>query len=200
MGEPSPKREESDFPDTSAAFPRLTVEQMDALGSKGQRRKVAPGEVLFRAGEPCDEFYVILSGSIDIVEDHGCDSERTLSTHGAGRFLGELNLLSGQPEFVTAAAREPSEVLAVPVSELRSLMGRDTNLSDAILRACIARRSMLIGRGSGLRILGSRYSPDTKRLREFANRNRIPHRFIDLEVEEEAEHILRDLQVAPSET
>ena len=31
---------------------------------------------------------------------------------------------------------------------------------------------MLIGLGAGFRIVGSRYSPDTRRLREFAARNR----------------------------
>jgi thioredoxin reductase (NADPH) len=40
-----------------------------------------------------------------------------------------------------------------------------------VLRAYLIRRSILIELGVGLRIIGSRFSPDTKRLLEFAARN-----------------------------
>ncbi|MET0143288.1 MAG: hypothetical protein ABW328_00640 [Ilumatobacteraceae bacterium] len=62
------------------------------------------------------------------------------------------------------------------------------------------RRSLLIEVGAGLRILGSCYSPDTRRLREFAARNRVPHRFIDLEQDPAAEESLRQVGVRPEET
>ena len=54
--------------------------------------------------------------------------------------------------------------------------------------------------GVGFRILGSCYSPDTRRLREFAARNRLPHRFIDLDQDAGAESLLRQLGIAPDET
>ena len=88
----------------------------------------------------------------------------------------------------------------MPVDRLRELVSNDTALGDLILRAYLIRRSVLIGLGTGFRIIGSRYSPDTKRLREFAARNRLPHRFIDLEQDPEAEALLRDLGVSPDET
>ena len=59
---------------------------------------------------------------------------------------------------------------------------------------------MLIELGAGFRIVGSRYSPDTRRLREFAARNRLPHRWIDLEQDQEAEALLRQLGIRPEET
>jgi thioredoxin reductase (NADPH) len=42
--------------------------------------------------------------------------------------------------------------------------------------------------------------PDTRRLREFAARNRLPHRWIDLEEDPDAESLLRELGVEPEET
>jgi thioredoxin reductase (NADPH) len=50
-----------------------------------------------------------------------------------------------------------------------------------------------------MRIIGSRYSPDTRRLRDFAMRNRLPHHWIDLESDPGAEALLRRLGVQPSE-
>jgi thioredoxin reductase (NADPH) len=80
------------------------------------------------------------------------------------------------------------------------LVARDCALGDLILRAYLIRRSVLIELGAGFRILGSRYSAECRRLREFAARNRLPHRWIDLEEDEGAESLLRELHVSPEET
>ena len=72
-------------------------------------------------------------------------------------------------------------------------------LSDLILRAYLLRRSLLIQEESGFRIIGSCYSPDTARLREFAARNRLPHRWIDLERDKHAERLLQRFGVSPQD-
>ena len=186
-------------PDLFGAYPRLSEEQIDEVGARGKRRVTTEGEVLYKEGEPIRALIVILSGLVAVVEEVD-DKERVIAIHGPRRFLGELNLLTGQPSFTTARVREPGEVLAVPLDELRELVNHDTALGDLLIRACLLRRSLLIGQGAGLRIIGSRYSADARRLREFAARNRIPHAWIDLEEDPEAETLLRKLGVSPDET
>jgi thioredoxin reductase (NADPH) len=186
-------------PDAIGAFPRLTDVEIENLSALGAMRRTQPGDVLFRAGENSREFFVVLSGKVGILEEFGRE-RRLLGVHGSGRFLGELDLFTGQKALVTAVVLEPGEVLAVPVENLRALVARDPNLGDKVLRACLLRRSLLIGLGSGLRVIGSRFSPDTRRLREFAARNRLPHKFIDLEEDKEAEELLRSLHIKPEET
>ncbi|SEB79393.1 FAD-dependent oxidoreductase [Streptomyces melanosporofaciens] len=187
-------------PDIYGAYPRLTDEQTAYLSGHGTRRSVVPGQVLIRDGVPPPDFFVVLSGSVAITEHHGTPDERLLRVHGPGRFLGELGLLQGQVAFYTAHAREAGEVLALPVDRLRALMARDPCLGNLVLRAYLGRRAQLVGGGVGFRILGSRYSPDTRRLREFAARNRLPHRWIDLEADQEAEALLRRVAVSPEDT
>src|SRR5436190_14599100 len=51
-----------------------------------------------------------------------------------------------------------------------------------------------------MRLVGSRFSPDTRRLREFLTRNRIPHTLLDLESDEQADRLLRGFRIAPRET
>ena len=80
------------------------------------------------------------------------------------------------------------------------MLAHDTALADLILRAYLIRRSLLIELGTGFSIVGSRLTPDTRRLREFVARNRLPHRFIDLEEDEAAEALLRRLGIKPEET
>ncbi|MET7572152.1 FAD-dependent oxidoreductase [Streptomyces sp. NPDC005492] len=187
-------------PDVYGAYPRLSDGQMAQLAEEGTLRRVHPGDVLIREGERCETFFVVLAGSVAIVEGYGTPDEHVLRVHGPGRFLGELGLLHGQVAFYTAVAREPGEVLVLSVDQLRRLVTRDPVLGDLVLRACLGRRALLVGQGAGFRIIGSRYSPDTRRLREFAARNRLPHRWVDLETDEEAEALLRRFGVEPEDT
>jgi thioredoxin reductase (NADPH) len=186
-------------PDNHGAYPRLSEAQIAALDGRGRRRATEAGEVLYREGDTGIDFIVIGAGSVAVVEGSG-DAKRELGVHGPRRFLGELGLLTGQPSFTGAFVREAGEVLEVPIEELRDLVAGDPELGDLLLRAFLARRWMLIGLGAGLRVVGSRYSPDLRRLREFLARNRIPHTWVDLERDPSAEALLRDLGVAPDDT
>jgi thioredoxin reductase (NADPH) len=197
LAEPEPLVE---TPDGDGAFPRLSDEQIRRLSGRGERRPVQAGEVLFREGDEHYDFFVVLEGKVAIVHGYGGCDERLISIHGPRRFLGELSLLTGQAAFFTAIVREAGEVLVVPVERLRRLVALDAGLGDLILRAYLIRRELLIGIGAGFRIVGSRYSPDTRRLREFASRNRLPHQWIDLEEDSAAETLLRQLSVAPEDT
>ncbi|WP_370178590.1 FAD-dependent oxidoreductase [Rhodococcus wratislaviensis] len=199
VGDSPPVDDET--PDAVGAFPRLTDDQVASLETGGTRRSVRAGEVLIREGAPSNDFFVILSGKVAVIDEGDGDGERRiLRVHGPGRFLGELGLLEGQVAFFTAEAIEDGEVLVVPAERVRELVAHDPVLSDLILRAYLVRRHLLIGLGSGFRIIGSCYSPDTLRLREFAIRNLLPHRWIDLERDQRAEQLLRSLDVAPEDT
>jgi thioredoxin reductase (NADPH) len=187
-------------PDLHGAYPRLGAAQIEALARHGERRPTREGDVLFRQGDVHYDFFAVLAGKVAIVEDDGGHGERLIAVHGPGRFLGELSLLTGEAAFFTAVVREPGEVLAVPAAKLRDLLAQDAALGELVLRACLLRRSLLISLGVGLRIVGSRYSKDTRRLREFAARNRIPHVWVDVEEDQTAETVLCELGVSPDET
>ncbi|EMD26066.1 FAD-dependent oxidoreductase [Amycolatopsis azurea] len=189
----------TETPDTCGAFPRLTDEQIRALGKAGKRRPVDAGEVLYAQGGRPSEFFVILSGKVAVTEGTG-DDTAVVRVHGPRRFLGELGLLEGQPAFVGAVAAEPGEVLAIPVSAVLRLVLGDPLLGDLILRAYLVRRTLLIGAGNGLRIVGSCYSPDTRRLLDFVARNRLPYRLVDVDKDQQAEALLRRFGVAVADT
>jgi thioredoxin reductase (NADPH) len=190
----------TETPDPQGAYPRLSDAQIAALAGQGDRRGTQPGEILFREGERDCDFYVVLAGHVASVEGHGTHEERIISVHGRGRFLGELSLLTGEGSFYTAMALDAGEVLAVSVARLRELIARDPAFGDLILRAYLLRRSILIGLGVGLRVVGSRYSPDTRRVRDFAARNRIPVRWLDLDTDPAAEAMLAQFGVTPGDT
>jgi thioredoxin reductase (NADPH) len=186
-------------PDLHGGFPRLSDEQIKRLALDGERRPTEPGQILFQEGDDEYDFHVVLDGRVETQTGEEREA-RTVAVHGPGRFLGELNLLTGGPSFLTAIALEAGEVLAIPASRLRQLVAEDSELGDLVLRAYLARRNILIGLGAGVRIIGSHFSADTRRLRELAARNRVPHRWIDLEEDPQAEGLLQQMGVRPDET
>jgi thioredoxin reductase (NADPH) len=186
-------------PDQLGAYPRLSDDQLDSLRAAGEERPTRMDDVLFRQGDAPYDFFVVLEGQAAMVDD-GDEGERVIAVHGPRRFLGELSVLVGQPAFFTAKVVEPGAVLQVPAERVRERVAEDPAFGDLVLRAFLQRRTILIGLGAGLRIIGSCYSPDTRRLLEFVARNRLPHRWLDLEADPEAERLLHRLGVPPEET
>jgi thioredoxin reductase (NADPH) len=187
-------------PDVAGAYPRLGQAQIELLGRAGTSRATAAGEVLIQEGTLGADFLVILHGSVLVVEGLQATGgrqpaglgpgTRILEVHGPGRFLGELGLVEGQPAFVSTVAAEAGEVLQISGDELRRAVLTDAAVGETILRAFLQRRILLISAGAGTRIVGSRFSRDTLRLLEFAAANRLPHRLVDLEDDEQAQGIL----------
>jgi thioredoxin reductase (NADPH) len=186
----------AETPDVGGAYPRLSPEHVERLRRHGVTRVVQPGEVLVDEGQRDRDFYVVLSGKVAAVEGYG----RIVRVHGRYRFLDELGLLTGQPSFVSLVAVAEGEVLAVPVRELNELARQDPKFGDQVVRCYLVRRELLVGSITGIKIIGSRFSADTRRLRELAARNRVPHTWIDLEEDPPAEELLRSLSVSASET
>src|SRR6202043_740683 len=120
--------------DDAAAFPTLTDADIAVLDPLGTRRTVEAGEYLFREGDADYDFFVMVSGAADIVV-RSDGEEHTITRHGPGRFLGELNLLTGQRVFVSARIAEPGEVIVVPVAALRQVLATNPHLGDTILAA-----------------------------------------------------------------
>ncbi len=186
-------------PDRNGAFPRLDDEQRARLRAIGTVRSTTAGEVLFREGDEGYDLFVIESGAAVIVQGYG-EENRVVAVHGPHRFLGELNLLTGSPAYLTAVVRDPGEVICVPARRLREIVSDDEDLGNVILRAFMQRRAILIDVGAGVKVVGSRFSHNSQRVREFLARNRMPYHWMGVEEDEEADKLLEALAVAPCET
>jgi thioredoxin reductase (NADPH) len=161
---------------------RLTAEQVESLRAYGEVCGTVAGQVLFREGDRSYDFIVILAGSVTIL-DHQAGERRELAGAGPRDFLAELGILTGERLFTTAVVAEPGEVLVVPVERLRAVIAHDQALADLIVQNVFRRRRLLTQARAGMRIVGSRASADTRRIRHFAARNRLPHDFLDVETD-----------------
>jgi thioredoxin reductase (NADPH) len=186
---------------TNRAAPTLSPADLAELASLGEERPVEVGDILFRAGDESSDFFVILEGAVDIIRPD-LEGDVLVTTHVAGRFLGELNMVTGQRLYLTARVSQPGRVLAVPLDAFRRIMSTRPDLADTIFSAFVARREALrAGEGArALRIIGSRYAREAMSLRAFAARSRIPHTWIDIEDADDVEVLLADMGFRRSDT
>jgi thioredoxin reductase (NADPH) len=155
----------------SPARPILSEPQLATLASRGEERTAEVGDILFQVGDARYPLIAILSGEAAILDANG----REIIRHGASGFLGEMNLITGQTVYLTAVVTQPMRYIAVDREALRPLLFDDGPLSDLLLSAFMARREALQGQGVGIEIVGPRSSEPTRRIVEFARRNRLPY-------------------------
>jgi thioredoxin reductase (NADPH) len=154
----------------------LSSTQLETLARHGEERTAEVGDILFQIGDETYPFIAIVEGEAAVLDPAGEEVVR----HAAPGFLGEMNLLSGQTVFLTAVVTEPMRYIAVDREVLKQLLFEDGSLSDLLLSAFIQRRELLQQRqGVGFEIVGPRESADSRRLVEFAKRQRLPHTSID---------------------
>src|SRR5437870_11648083 len=110
--------------------------------------------------------HAVLSGAVEIVV-HADGTDRVITRHGPGRFVGELNLVTGLRAFVSARVVAPGVVVVVSRQALQHLLATETTLSDFILTAFMSRRALLLrNAAASLRLAASRFAPETRRVRE----------------------------------
>ena len=157
--------------------PSLSQSQLATLALHGEERSAAVGDVLFRVGDARYPLIAILEGEAAILNAAGHEIIR----HGASGFLGEMNLISGQTVYLTAVVTQPMRYIAVDRDQLRPLLFEDGPLGDLLLSAFMARREALQQQDVGMEVFGPRSSEPTRRIVEFARRNRLPHTWQDPE-------------------
>ena len=180
--------------------PRLTPEQLRRLEPYGTRERVPKDDILFDEGDTNIDFFVVLSGAIEI-RQYAAEGFHPVTRPGAGHFIGDPSTLTGRAAVVQARAAEDSEILRVPPDRFRRIVVEDSELSDRFLRTFLVRRSYLIEQGhASIKVIGSRFSADTHRLREFLTRNNQPFIFLDIERDPGVAALLEGFGVSPAET
>jgi len=187
-------------PDTSdrdpGAFRDLTAPELDEIAAFGVERAIAPGEMLFEAGDASYDLFVVLDGQVEVVNGTGPDAV-VIVAYDRGGFVGELNLLTGQRRSLGCRVTQAGRVLVVSEEQFRRLMSGRPELAETIFNALLARREILrTGEGAqAIRIVGSRYSPEAMSLRSFAEHSHLAHTWIDVEEADDAEALLAGLQL-----
>jgi small-conductance mechanosensitive channel/CRP-like cAMP-binding protein len=117
-----------------ALFDTLNDDQISRLQTNLIPHRLEPQSLLFRQGDAGASLYIVRSGVLEIFRREAGVS-KSYGRIGAGEYLGEVSMMSGNPHPVSAAALASCDVLELPRSALEGLLENDGVLGQALERA-----------------------------------------------------------------
>jgi CRP-like cAMP-binding protein len=95
-----------------ALFSGLTPAELAAIAEKMQRHRFAPGEVIIRQGESGETFYLLTSGTVNVMR-RAAGEEHQVATLGRGSCFGERALMEDELRNASVVAAEDVEVYSL---------------------------------------------------------------------------------------
>jgi thioredoxin reductase (NADPH) len=165
-------------------FPQLTEEQIERASEFGAVEALPRGTVLFRRGERAQDFFVVVEGAIEILDETPAGAS-VVASHGAREFTGDLDLFNDRRMLVGARMAETGLVLRIRRPSFRRLLAAEPDIAEIVMRAFILRRVGLMEHEQAATLLiGPRTSGDLLRLYRFLDHNGYPVRAVDPASEE----------------
>src|SRR5438477_1061201 len=181
------EEDEQFYRDTeSVAFPKLNDHQLSLLEPLAERRVMKRGDLLFKAGQRDLGLTIVLRGEIEAFETRD-GTEQILATAHERDFVGDVAMLQGTSALASSRViSEEAEILYIPAAELRRALAEIPAVSQTIVDALIMRRRRIRRdrEFAGMRVLASRDARDGHQLDDFLDKNRIPHRLVEVESEQ----------------
>jgi len=181
-------------------FPQLDGDMARRVGAYGSEEDLREGTLVFERGQRGVDFFLVLSGSIEILNTDAHGASNVLTVHGTRQFTGEMNLFNDRQILVSARAGSDTRVVRVKRANFRRLVIGESDIGEIIMRAFILRRVGFIRHmQGGVMLIGPGHNGDMLRLQGFMTRNGYPHRVIDTEREADAAGVLQRFDVKADE-
>lgn len=179
-------------------FPGLTQSQIERIRAHARSIETRAGEVLVDPGDRHGKFYVVLSGTLELVLP-GMEGEQPVHVLQPGEFSGELSTVTGAAGFARIRVAEPGSALVLEGPQLAALIHIDAELSEILMRAFLRRMGLVESEPSGVTLIGSSHSAGTLRLREFLSRSALPYLNLDIDAAPDAKTVLERLHIGADE-
>lgn len=119
-------------------FQPFNDKEISAIGSVAVDISYDSEYVIFREGETGDDFFIIVTGEVEIVKEAAMGRKQLLTVLEQGSFFGEMSLLDGSPRSATAIAGEAGvELINIKKRYLEELATKDMNLVCKLLMIII---------------------------------------------------------------
>ena len=120
-------------------FDGLPEEQLEALAAIVSQQKYRKGATIFQEAEPCQGFYIALSGKVKIYKTSMGGKEQILHIFGRGEPFGEVPVFHGNPYPATAEALTDIEVYFFPRRAFVGLLEANPSLALNMLAILASR-------------------------------------------------------------
>ncbi len=168
-------------------FPTLKESHLDRIQSFCQKETLKDGALLFERGERSVDFFIILSGAVEIFDTDDQGNANVFTVHRKNQFTGELDLFNDREILVSGRASGVTEVLRFKRADFRRMVVAEPDIGEIIMRAFILRRVGLIQHAQGgVTVIGRKQDAVTLQIDRFLTRNGYPHRMLDIDVDEDS--------------
>ncbi len=116
-------------------FKTLSEFELKEIVSYFRIREYPSGETIIKIGEPGVKLYIVVSGEVEVIGDHGIH----IASLGKGEVFGEMSLLSGDPVVTTIKTVVPSKLLYLYGPYFRRVLNRFPSIQIYFARL-LARR------------------------------------------------------------
>lgn len=120
-------------------FSDLSPAELSRVAQGCQVRRLARGDTIFRFGEPCEEFHVVISGQAKLFAISPAGHEKVIELVAPGHSFAEALMFTGRPYIVNAEALTNTLLLTVGKQSVLDEIERDPRFSLRML-AGISRR------------------------------------------------------------
>ncbi len=124
-----------DFPLFSDLSPTTLAEIADQM----MVHEAAPGDEVIRQGDAGDLFYLIRSGSVDVLIDDG-QQRRKVAELKQGQYFGEAALITDEPRNATVVAKEKSVFYALGKEEFQAVLATSATFEEELRQALFRRQ------------------------------------------------------------
>ncbi len=114
-------------------FAALSPESIAKVCAIVRRTKIKKGQVIYRRGEAPSGLLRVVTGRIRVGASTAAGNEFLLTTLLPGDWFGEISILDGKPRTHDAVALENSELLLLPLVDLRRLCAQYADLNSVIV-------------------------------------------------------------------
>ena len=105
----------------SDAFSGLKKSEINRIIDAGVVRMVEPGRLLFRKGDIGHEMFIVLTGTIEIIDEYDT-KKKVLADLGPGEIFGEMAMFEKRERSAHALAKERSQILVLSEEVLAKLL------------------------------------------------------------------------------
>jgi putative nucleotidyltransferase with HDIG domain len=120
-------------------FSSLSPAELERVSSTMEKKTYPAGVTIFEENAPAEDFYVILSGRVEIVKKLDHNKEITLARLGSGYFFGEMAALEESVRSASVRTLETTQLLELSHKEFITLIQSIPMLTYALLRALSSR-------------------------------------------------------------
>ena len=118
----------------ASVFRDLPREKLDEIAGAVKVQTVPAQTIVFREGDPGDNFYIVSSGKVRVFKKNERGIERDLSILGPGESFGEMALLTGEPRTANIETLEESRLMVLPKNEFDRILRECPNVSMTFMK------------------------------------------------------------------